>query len=295
MAQLAEAGCIGFGQPNRLPRNTQTLVRALQYAATFGFTVWLHPQDPWLGEGGVAHGGVVTSKLGLPSIPVSAETVALHTIFELVRQTGARVHLCRLSSAAGVELVRQAKAEGLPVSCDVGVYHLHLIDLDIGFFDSRFRVEPPLRSQRDRDALRAGLADGTIDVICSDHTPVDDQNLYLPFAEAEPGASAVELLLPLTVKWAHEAGLAQAQALACVTSKAAAIVGCPGGQLAVGAPADITLFDLAHQWTVSAETLRSQCAVTPWSGLPLTGRGRVAVMGGRLIEELPLGSAATRA
>ena len=132
-------------------------------------------------------------------------------------------------------------------------------------------------------------------MICSDHTPVDDQNLYLPFAEAEPGASAVELLLPLTVKWAHEAGLAPAQALACVTSKAAAIVGCPGGQLAVGAPADITLFDPAHQWTVSAETLRSQCAVTPWSGLPLTGRGRVAVMGGRLIEELPLGSAATRA
>ncbi len=149
-------------------------MQALQYAATFGFTVWLHPQDAWLGEGGVAHSGVVSSKLGLSSVPVSSETVALHTIFELVRQTGARVHLCRLSSAAGVELVRRAKAEGLPVTCDVGVYHLHLIDLDIGFFDSRYRVDPPFRSQRDRDALRAGLADGTVDLICSDHTPVDD-------------------------------------------------------------------------------------------------------------------------
>lgn len=284
MAQLMQAGCVGLGQPSRLPRNTQTLLRALQYAATFGFTVWLHPQDSYLGEGGVAHGGVVASRLGLSSIPTTTETVALHTIFELMRQTEARVHLCRLSSAAGVQLVRQAKAENLPVSCDVGVNHLHFTDLDIGFFDSRFRVDPPFRSQRDRDALRAGLADGTIDLVCSDHTPVDDENRYLPFAQAEPGGSAVELLLPLTLKWANEAGLPPAQALASVTSNTAAIVGCPGGRIAPGEPADIALYDPSLAWTVNASSLRSQCYVTPWSEMEIIGRGRIAVIGGKLVQ-----------
>ena len=285
MAQLTEAGCIGFGQPTCLPRNTKTLLRALQYAATFDFTVWLHPQDAWLGEGGVAHGGVLASRLGLAGIPVSTETIALHTIFDLVRQTGASVHLCRLSSAAGVDLVRQAKAEGLSVSADVAVNHLHLIDLDIGFFDSRFRLDPPLRSQRDRDALRAGLLDGTIDLVCSDHTPVADENKHLPFAETEPGATAIELLLPLTMKWARESGASLTDVLASVTSKAARIVGCPGGSLAPGEPADVTLYDPAIEWQVNELSLNSHCQVTPWSGLSLMGRGHVAVMSGRVMPD----------
>ncbi|MFK7964495.1 MAG: dihydroorotase [Burkholderiaceae bacterium] len=285
MAQLTEAGCIGFGQPTCLPRNTKTLLRALQYAATFNFTVWLHPQDAWLGEGGVAHGGVLASRLGLAGIPVSTETIALHTIFDLVRQTGASVHLCRLSSAAGVELVRQAKAEGLSVSADVAVNHLHLIDLDIGFFDSRFRLDPPLRSQRDRDALRAGLLDGTVDLVCSDHTPVADENKHLPFAETEPGATAIELLLPLTMKWARDSGASLTDLLASVTSKAARIVGCPGGSLAPDEPADVTLYDPAIEWQVNESSLNSHCQVTPWSGLSLVGRGHVAVMSGRVMPE----------
>ncbi len=285
MAQLREAGCIGFGQPTCLPRNTKTLLRALQYAATFDFTVWLHPQDPWLGEGGVAHGGVVASRLGLTGIPVSTETIALHTIFDLVRQTGATVHLCRLSSAAGVDLVRQAKAEGISVSADVAANHLHLIDLDIGFFDSRYRLDPPLRSQRDRDALRAGLLDGTVDLVCSDHTPVADENKHLPFAETEPGATAIELLLPLTMKWALESGASLTEALASVTSKAARIVGCPGGSLAAGEPADVTLYDPEFEWQVNDSSLNSHCQVTPWSGLSLVGRGHVAVMSGRVMPD----------
>lgn len=291
MAQLAEAGCVGFGQPTRLPKNTQTLLRALQYASTFAFTVWLHPQDAWLGEDGVAHSGVVSSKLGLSSVPVSTETVALHTIFELVRQTGCSVHLCRLSSAAGVELVRQARAEGLPITCDVAVHHLHLIDVDIGYFDSRMRVDPPFRSARDRTALRRGLTDGTIDLVCSDHTPVDDESKQQPFAQAEPGASGLELLLPLVVKWATEDEVPMARALACVTSRAAAIIGCEGGSLAVGEVADLTLFDPQQTWTVSAQTLRSQCAHTPFSGIELLGRGRVVVIGGRWVDDAPPGVA----
>ena len=148
------------------------LHRALQYAATFGYTTWLRPNDAWLG-GGVAAKGPLATRMGLSGVPVLAETIALATIFELVRDTGARVHLCRLSSAAGVELVRRAKAEGLPVTCDVSIHQLHLIDVDIGYFDAAMRLVPPLRQQRDRDAIRAGLADGTIDALVSDHTPVD--------------------------------------------------------------------------------------------------------------------------
>ncbi|MEZ5742117.1 MAG: dihydroorotase, partial [Burkholderiaceae bacterium] len=259
MAQLAEAGCIGFCQPGRLPVDTQALLRALQYANTYGFTVWLPPQDAHLGLGGVAHSGVVASRLGLSGVPVIAETVALHTIFELVRQTGARVHLCRLSSAAGVALVREAKAEGLPVTADVAVHHLHLTEMDIGHFDSRYRVDPPFRGLRDRDALRAAVAEGVIDVICSDHTPVDDDSKQLPFAEAESGASALELLLPLVVSYAESAGLPLVGVLGAVTNRAARVLGIPAGSLAPGAIADLCLFDPAQRWRPGPKTLVSLC------------------------------------
>ncbi len=208
MSQLTEAGCIGFSQAEAPIRNTQVLLRALQYAQTFGFTVWLRPEDPYLG-GGVAASGAVASRLGLSGMSVIAETVRLHTIFELMRSTGARVHLCRLSSAAGIELVRQAKREGLEVTCDVNIHHVSLTDMDIGYFNSQMRFSPPLRSARDRDAIVAGLSDGTIDALCSDHTPVDDDEKLLPFAEASPGATGLELLLPLTLRWAEERGRAQ--------------------------------------------------------------------------------------
>jgi len=283
MAELAEAGCVGFAQPGQLFPDTAALMRAMQYACTYGFTVWLQPQDPWLGRGGVAASGPVAGRLGLPSVPVAAETVALHTIFELVRATGCRVHLCRLSSAAGIELVRRAKHEGLPVTCDVAVHHLHLIDVDIGFFDSHYRVDPPFRAQRDRDAIRAGLVEGVIDAICSDHTPVDDDAKQLPFGEAEPGVTGLEMLLPLTLKWATEAAVPLPAALARITSAAAAILRIDGGQLAPGAPADICLFDPNEHWTVEAAALRSQGRHTPYLGREVTGRARVTLVGGRIV------------
>ena len=205
MAHLSEAGCVGFSQADVPVKDTNVLMRALQYAATFGHTVWLRPQDAWLSTG-VAASGAMATRLGLSGVPVAAETVALHTIFELVRATGARVHLCRLSSAAGVELVRRAKAEELPITADVSVQSLHLTDVDIGYFNADMRLTPPLRQQADRDALRAALADGTIDALVSDHNPVDDDAKNLPFAEAEPGASAVELLLSLALKWGQDSG-----------------------------------------------------------------------------------------
>ena len=285
MAELAEAGCVAFSQANAPLTDTQVLWRALQYAATFGFRVWLRPQDVWLARGGVAHDGEVATRLGLPGIPAFAETVALGTILELVRATGTHVHLCRLSSAAGVEMVRRAKADGLPVTCDVGIHHVHLSEMDLGYFDSHCRLDPPLRSQRDRDALAAGLADGTIDCACSDHTPVDEDEKHIPFAEAEPGATGLELLLPLTLKWGAARGLALATTLARVTSDAARVLGVQSGRIQVGAPADLVLFDPAAPFRISAEALRSQGKNSPFLGYELAGRASATLVAGNVVFE----------
>jgi dihydroorotase len=284
MLQLTQAGCVGFSQAEVPLVNTQVLQRALQYASTFGYAVWLRPQDYYLGQG-VAASGPLATRMGLSGVPVAAETIALHTIFELVRATGARVHLCRISSAAGVALVRDAKAQGLPVTCDVSMNSLHLTDVDIGYFDSRMRLNPPLRQQRDRDALRAGLADGTIDALVSDHTPVDADAKVLPFAECEPGATGLELLLSLTLKWAQELKVPVEKALSTVTAQAAQVIGAAAGQagqLAVGAVADICVFDPAAHWVVTPAELKSQGRHTPFSGLELPGVVRATVAGGRL-------------
>jgi len=285
MAELAEAGCVAFSQANAPVADTEVLWRALQYAATFGFPVWLRAEDPWLAKGGVAHDGDVATRLGLAGIPAFAETVALATLLELVRATGARVHVCRLSSAAGVALLRRARHDGLPVTCDVGVHHVHLSEMDLGFFDAQCRLQPPLRSARDRDALAAGLADGTIDCIVSDHTPVDEDAKLLPFAEAEPGATGLELLLPLALKWGVQAKLTLAQTLARVTSAPARVLGVDSGRIAPGAPADLVMFDPQAPFRVDARALRSQGKNSPFLGLELAGRVRATVVAGNVVYE----------
>jgi len=282
MNQLTEAGCVGFSQAEAPVHNTQVLLRALQYAQTFGFTVWLRPEDPFLG-GGVAASGPVASRLGLSGVSVFAETVRLHTIFELVRATGARVHLCRLSSAAGLELVRQAKREGLPVTCDVNIHHVALTDVDIGYFNSQMRFSPPLRSSRDRDAIVAALADGTIDALCSDHTPVDDDEKLLPFGEATPGAIGLELLLPLTLRWAAEHKVPLDKALARITSEPARVIGLKAGTLVNGVCADICVFDPKQVWKVDRQSLKSQGKNSPWLGYEMEGKVRMTLVGGQIV------------
>lgn len=288
MAELTEAGCVGFTQADKPIVDTTVLNSAMQYAKTFGYTVWLRPQDPHLGKTGIAHSGLAASRLGLSGVPVMAETIALYTIFELMRATGAKVHLCRLSSAAGLELVRQAKKEGLPVTCDVGAHYLHMTDLDIGFFDANARVNPPFRSQRDRDAIRAALIDGTIDAVCSDHTPADDDEKLLPFGEAVPGATGLELLLSLVLKWAREAGYLHdglGRVLAKVTSDAARIAGVPAGTLSVGSAADICVFDPQAIWQVEQQAFASQGKHTPFLGYELHGQVTSTIVGGNLAYE----------
>jgi dihydroorotase len=290
MVELTEAGCVGFSQVDVAVADTMVLMRAMQYAATHGFTVWLRPQDAWLGKG-VAAAGAVSTRLGLSNVPVAAETIALHTLFELVRVTGVRLHLCRLSSAAGVALLRQAKAEGLPVTADVSINSLHLTDVDIGYFNADMRLTPPLRQGADRDALRAGLADGCIDALVSDHNPVDEDMKNLPFAEAEPGATGLELLLALALRWGADQGLPLSQTLARVTCGPVQVLGdalgslaSSAGRLVEGGVADVCVFDPDVEWAVSADQLCSQGKHTPFAfastGMALRGRVRTTLVSG---------------
>lgn len=283
MLELTEAGCIGFFQADRPIVDTTVLYRAMQYAATYGFTIWLRPEDAHLAKGGFAHDGEVATRLGLAGIPVSAETVAIATITTLMRETGAKVHLARLSSAAGVALVRRAKADGLPLTADVGIHHLLLTDRDIGYFDSHYRFSPPLRAPSDRDALSAGVIDGTINAICSDHTPTDDSEKNVPFGEATPGSSALEMLLPLTLKWADHAKVPLALALAKISMHPADVLNKTQGRFAVGKPADVCIFDARAFWAVTRETLVSQGKNTPYLGRELQGRVEHTICAGRIV------------
>lgn len=282
LAGLKKAGCVAFSQANRPVVDTEALLRAMEYAATFDFALWLQPQDHWLSRNGIAHEGEVASRLGLAGIPVAAETIAIGTILQLVRDTGCRIHLTRLSSAAGVAMVQRAKHDGLPVSCDIGIHHLLLTENDIGFFNPHARFSPPLRSQDDRDGLSKAAASG-LAAICSDHTPVGADDKLLPFGEAKPGATGLEVLLPLTLKWAETAGVSLSDALARITSAPAAILGMDSGHLAVGSAADICIFDPDANWQLSAEALKSRGKNSPWTGYMMSGKVKFTLVGGRTV------------
>lgn len=288
MEHLTGAGCVGFSQAEVPILNTQVLQRALQYAATLGHTVWLRPQDGYLGKG-VAASGPLATRMGLAGVPVFAETIALHTLFELMRGSSVKVHLCRISSAAGVALIRQAKAEGLAVTADVSIHSLHLTDADIGYFDSRARLNPVLRQHHDREALRQGLLDGTIDALVSDHTPVVADAKALPFGQAEAGATGVELLWSLALKWGQDMNVGLDRVLACLTTQPANILqsgrsrALPSmGRLTVGGVADVAVLDTRGHWQVRNEGLQSQCKSTPFSGYELPGCVRATLIQGRV-------------
>lgn len=285
MAELRDAGCVAFGQSDMPLPNTRVLMQAMQYASTFGFVIWLRPQDASLADSGVAHDGEVATRLGLPAIPVCAETLALSNIILMARETGAKVHLCRISSAEGAAMVQAAKRQGLPITCDVAANHIHLSEMDIGFFDSNCHLVPPLRGLSDRDALRRGLLDGTIDAICSDHAPVDEDAKLLPFGEAEAGATGLELLLPLTLKWAKEVRAPLSTALARITVEPARILGINAGDLSPGAIADLCIFDPDQYWKVETAALKSQGKNTPFLGMELQGKVKYTLVNGEVVYE----------
>lgn len=286
MGELSEAGCVSFSQANSPLIDTQVLMRSMQYAGTFGFSVWLCPQDFYLSQGGVAHDGEVATRLGLSGIPVSAEVIAIQTIITLMQQIKVKVHLCRLSTAEGVALVAHAQQEGMLLTCDVSVQHLHLTEHDVGYFNTHCRLIPPLRTLRDRDALRIGLRDGVIQAVVSDHAPLDGDVKQLPFAEAKAGASALELLLPLVIQWAEQENISLLMAIQKITTGPARVMGLDLGHLAVGSPADLCVFDPTLEWLVTAQSLVSQGKNTPFLNSYLRGRVVHTWFGGRLIYSL---------
>ena len=291
MVRLSQTGCVAFSQGNTPVQDTAVLLRAMQYAKSFDLAVWLRPQDAWLSRGGVVANGAYASRLGLAAIPVEAETIALQTLLSLQRLTEVRMHLCRLSSAEAINMVRAAKKEGLPITCDVAANQVHLTDIDIGYYDRHFRLDPPLRGQRDRDAIQRGLLDGTIDAVCSDHTPLTDLDKSLSFAEAVPGAMGLELLLSLTLKWAQEARVPLRDALKLVTHAPGQILGQSAGwsafpgSLTVGAPADVCVVDPEQYWLVCRKNIVSVSQCTPFLGRELPGRVVATVLRGDLVWE----------
>jgi dihydroorotase len=285
MVALKQAGCVAFSQGLVPVQDTSVLLRALQYAKTFDYAMWFRPQDFWLSQGGVIASGAYATRLGLQGIPAEAETIGLHTLLALQRATGVRMHFCRLSCLESVAIVRSAKKEGLPVTCDVAANNLHLTDVDIGFYDSHFRLDPPLRGQRDRDALRGGLLDGTIDAVCSDHIALSDRDKDLPFAQAVPGSIGLELLLSLTLKWAQEARIDWVDAFSRVTCGPAKILGAQAGSLSVGESADLCLVDPEAYWLVGRDTLVGESVHTPFLGRELPGRVQTTVLRGEIVWE----------
>jgi dihydroorotase len=285
MGALGAAGCVGVGNALQPVRDATLMRRAMEYAATFDLTVFAYPEDPWLAAGGCVHEGALSTRLGLPGIPETAETVALARDILLAEQTGARVHFCHLSSARGVEMVRAAQARGLPVSADVTAHHLHLTDADVGEFDSQCHVRPPLRTQADRDGLRAGVADGTLGAICSDHQPHEIDAKLDPFTETEPGVTGLETLLSLALELVEQGVVDLGGALRALTAGPGHVLRRPCGTLSVGAPADVCVFDPEAHWVPAHDSLLSHGHNTPFLGRTLRARATHTLFTGRVVHE----------
>ena len=282
MHALTEAGCVGFSQADNAMTDTLVLWRAFEYAATFKYTIFLRAEDYYLGQNGVAHDGEIASRLGLKGIPAAAESLAIASILRIAQQTNTRIHLCRISTAEGVELIRAAKKNGVQVTADVSTQHCHLTDMDIGYFNAHANLKPPLRSTRDKSALCLGLKDGTIDAICSDHTPVNDDAKLLPFAEAEAGATGLELLLPLALKWAADYKASLSDAVAKITSQPANILNIAAGDLSVGSYADVAIFNPNIEWKVLPSTLKSLGKNSPFLGQTMLGQVQYTLLNGQI-------------
>ncbi len=267
MAELAEGGCVAVSNTHRPMRDLRLLRRAMEYATTFGIQVIVEARDASLSKGGCAHDGAVATRLGLPGIPVAAETASLTQLLALVEETGTHVHITNLSARRSVELIERAKSDGLPITASVSAHQLWLSEMDTDTLCGTTHVIPPLRSLRDRDALRAGVASGVIDCIVSDHQPHEPDAKLAPFPATEPGISGLETLLPLTLKLADEGAIPMERALEAITRAPAKLLGLhDAGQLAIGARADIALIDPDTLWTLDEDTLRSAGSNTPFIG-----------------------------
>ena len=285
MAELKAAGCVAVSDGGRPVPGSLVLRRALEYAATHDLTVFLTPQDPDLTNGGWMHEGHVATRMGVPGIAVAAETAALARYLALIEETGARAHFARLSSARGVGMLARARQDGLPVSADVAMHQLFLSEMDLSGFNAQCHLLPPLRSDADREALRAAVAAGTITAICSDHQPHDADAKAATLVASECGASGVDSLLALLLRLVDDGLMDLATALARVTCDAADVLGVPRGRILTGRPADLCLFDPDEPWWLTPETMASQGHNSPFLGWEFAGRVRWTLLEGRVINE----------
>ncbi len=283
MLALKEAGAVGVGNALKPVKDTLVMRRAMEYASSHDLTVFLYAEDPWLRADGCAHEGAIATRMGLAGIPEVAETIAVARDLALIEQTGVRAHFCRLSSARAERMIARAQYDGLPVSADVSAHQLHLSDMDIGEYDADYHVRPPLRSLRDRDGLRRGLRGGAIKAICSDHQPHDVDAKIGPFKQTEPGISALETLLPLTLRLVRDNVLSLQEALAALTCEPAKILGLDLGTIEVGAPADICIFDPQKIWTLDRSQMHSAGENTPFHGWEFEGKVIHTIYAGRLV------------
>ncbi len=283
MYELKRAGCVGVSNARAPIPNTLVMRRAMEYAANFEMTIFLTAEDHSLTQKGCAHEGMISTRLGLPSIPEATETMAVARLLMLVEQTGVRAHFCQLSTAKSVQMINRAQHDGLPVTADVTTHHLYLTEMDIGYFDSNCHVFPPLRSQRDKTGLREGLSSGTIGAICSDHQPHELDAKLAPFCESEPGMSTIDTLLPLALRLVDETHLGLPDIIARLTSHPAQILGLKTGQLGLGSRADICIFDPQQSWMVSHETLNSRGKNSPFIDWEMKGRVSHTLLAGRVV------------
>ena len=269
---LSDAGAVGFTNATHAISNSLTMRRVLSYAAMLKQPVIQHAEDPVLATGGEMHEGEHSMRLGLKGIPDAAEEIIIARDLALLRMTGGHYHVAHISTAKGIALIRAAKAEGMHVTCDTAPPYALLNDIAVRDYDSRFRLSPPLRHENDRLAVLDGLADGTIDAVASDHSPQDRDVKSLPFGLAEPGYSGIETLLALMLTLYHGGHLSLMQVLALTSYHPAQILGLNGGQITVGAPADLALIDIDRSWQIRGQTFASLSGSTPFEGAPVQGR-----------------------
>jgi len=285
MGLLAEAGAVGFTDGLRAIADALLMRRALSYARVFGKAIFQHPEEPRLAEGGQMNEGEIATRLGLAGIPPAAEIIMLERDLRLVELTGGRYHASHLSTGEGVELIRQAKRAGLPVTCDTAPPYFALSETDIGEYRTFAKLSPPLRTDADRREIIAGIVDGTIDAIASDHAPQGQDAKRLPFAAAAPGVIGLETLLPVALELHHKGAIGLLELLRRLTVAPADILGLPLGRLQVGAAADLVIFDLDRPWVVDAGQFRSKSKNSPFDGRPVCGRAVMTVVDGRIVYQ----------
>lgn len=283
MGEMKQAGCVAFSDDGKCVGNAQLMRLAMEYARTFEAPVITHSVDPCLSHGGVMNEGFLSTRLGLPGIPNQAEDIMISRDIYLAELTGCRLHIAHVSTAEGVEIVRRAKAKGLPVTCEATPHHFTLTDEAIGNYDTNAKMAPPLRSEADREAIVAGLADGTIDAVATDHAPHAVIDKEIEFATADCGVIGMECALSLTLRLFHTGCLGLKRVVELLSTNPARVVGLPKGSLKVGADADVTVFDPHVVYKIDASLFRSKSLNSPFIGMEVQGRVRHTLVGGKTV------------